>query len=260
LQAADKRYSLDGPSDEMQARRDLLRRYLIGVRDVDFSDDSTTTSISTVGVAFTQAINRDSRNRPEFPTMGSELSWVSTISGIILGGNEDFHKHVFNLKWYVPVAEKVVFHQLMKLGAIRQVESAGSRSFLPPDERFYMGGTGIPFGEMLRGYQDNTVGPYDGRPLGGTVMLKFSAELRVSLSESPTVYALAFVDMGNTWENFSYVDPFQLKRSAGFGVRLFMPMLGKLGLDLGYGFDTVDSDPEPVPHGWELHFIFGAPF
>ena len=260
LQAADKRYSLDDPNKSEQTRHDDLKRYLIGVRDVDFSDDSTTTSISTVGVSFTQVINRDSRNRPEFPTMGSELRWVSTLSGMILGGNEDFHKHVLTLKWYVPMAEKVVFHQLLKLGAIQQVKSAGSRSFLPPDERFYMGGTGIPFGEMLRGYQDNTVGPYNGRPLGGTVLLKYSAEMRVSLSASPTVYALAFVDMGNAWENFSYVDPFQLKRSAGFGVRLFMPMLGMLGLDLGYGFDIVDSDREAVPHGWELHFIFGAPF
>ena len=261
FQAADKRYSLDDPLQTREERRELLRSYLIGVRDQDIKvDPDGGDFVSTRGVSFAQAISRDSRNRPEFPTMGSEMHWVSTLSGIILGGNEDFHKHVFTLKWYVPAAEKLVFHQFLKLGVIKQVSTGKNRSILPPDERFYMGGTGIPFGEMLRGYQDNTVGPYIGRPIGGTVMLKYSAELRVSLSESPTVYALAFMDMGNTWLDFSYVDPFKLKRSLGFGVRLFMPMLGMLGLDLGYGFDQVESDRQQRPHGWELHFIFGAPF
>jgi len=62
-----------------------------------------------------------------------------------------------------------------------------------------------------------------GGPLGGTVMLKYSAELRLSLSDNPTIYILAFMDMGNTWRDFSYVDPFNLKR-------------------------------------WQVHFIFGQPF
>ncbi len=193
--------------------------------------------------------------------MGSEMNWVSTLSGSILGGNEDFHKHVFTLKWYVPTAGKLVFYQMVKMGMIRQIPDPEGRSILPPDEKFFMGGTGIPFGEMLRGYPDNTIGPYSGsRPLGGTVMLKYSVELRLSLSENPTIYTLAFMDMGNTWRNFSYVDPFKLKRSMGMGVRIFMPMLGMLGLDFGYGFDSVESDSEPGPHGWELHFIFGQPF
>jgi outer membrane protein insertion porin family len=56
------------------------------------------------------------------------------------------------------------------------------------------------------------------------------------------------------------VDPFKLKRSAGVGVRMFMPMLGMLGLDLGYGFDSVDVDQSKDPHGWEVTFIFGMPF
>ncbi|MCH7496736.1 MAG: outer membrane protein assembly factor BamA [Candidatus Marinimicrobia bacterium] len=264
FQAANKSYSLDDPSQSLEERRQLLKSYLSGVTDDEFPEGEA--YISTIGISLTQAISRDSRDRPEFPTRGSELNWVSTLSGLWLGGNEDFHKHVFTLKWYVPATQKLVFHQSLKLGAIKQVTSRGDRSILPPDERFYMGGTGIPFGEMLRGYQDNTVGPYLDRPLGGTVMLKYSAELRLSLSNSPTVYALAFVDMGNTWLDFGSVDPFLLKRSAGVGVRIFMPMLGLLGLDLGYGFDPVDSDRvrspnrDPGPHGWEFHFIFGAPF
>ncbi|UCH10379.1 MAG: BamA/TamA family outer membrane protein, partial [Fidelibacterota bacterium] len=253
FQGVDKRY-LGDPED--------LRSYLFGVREKDIRENRDGVSyVSTVGMAFTQSISRDSRNRPEFPTMGSEFSWLSTLSGAILGGNEDYHKHVVSLKWYVPVVEKLVFHQLFKLGIIKQLDEKGDRSILPPEEKFFMGGTGIPYGEMLRGYPDNTVGPYSaGRPRGGTVMLRYSAELRLSLSENPTVYALAFMDMGNAWLDFSYVDPFELKRSLGVGVRMFMPMLGMLGLDLGYGFDQVEIDTEGKPHGWELHFIFGMPF
>ncbi|UCD37091.1 MAG: outer membrane protein assembly factor BamA [Fidelibacterota bacterium] len=254
LQGSDKRYLGD---------RENLKAYLIGVGDEDIKQDKDGVSyVSTVGISFTQAITRDSRNRPEFPTMGSEMSWLSTLSGSILGGNEDFHKHLFSLKWYVPVVEKLVFHQLFKMGIIKPISDSGERSILPPEEKFFMGGTGIPYGEMLRGYPDNTVGPYSsgGRPRGGTVMFRYTAELRLSLSENPTVYALAFAEMGNTWLNFSYVDPFKLKRSAGVGVRMFMPMLGMLGLDLGYGFDPVEVNQETGPHGWELHFIFGVPF
>jgi len=253
FQGADKKYI---------GYQDDLTSYLVGVQPDDIKPYGEGKDfVSTVGISFTQAIMRDSRNRPEFPTMGSEMSWVSTLSGSILGGHEDFHKHVFTLKWYIPTVEKLVFRQMMKIGAIRQIrDTKGDRSILPPDEKFFMGGSGIPFGEMLRGYVDNTVGPLTGgRPLGGTVMLKYSAELRLSLSENPTIYVLAFMDMGNTWLDFSYVDPFNLKRSVGVGVRMFMPMLGMLGLDMGYGFDSVESE-EPGPHGWELHFIFGQPF
>jgi outer membrane protein insertion porin family len=239
-----------------------LSNYLVGVQEEDIhTDENGKSYVSTVGMALTQSIRRDSRDRPEFPKNGSEMSWVSTLSGSVLGGNEDFHKHVFSIKWFLPLAEKLVFHHNFKMGAIKQILATGDRSILPPEEKFFMGGSGIPYGEMLRGYSDNTIGPYSGgRPLGGTVMMKYSAEIRLLLSENPTIYTLAFMDMGNSWYNFSYVDPFKLKRSAGVGVRMFMPMLGMLGLDLGYGFDSVDFDQDQGPHGWEVTFIFGMPF
>lgn len=238
-----------------------LRNYL-GVLDKYIQPTGEERSyVSTVGISVTQSITRDSRNRPEFPTSGSEMSLVSTLSGMVLGGHEDFHKHVFTLRWYVPLlSSKLVFFQSSKLGLIKQIRDPNSRSILPPEEKFYLGGTGIPFGEMLRGYRDNTVGPYTSRPLGATALLKYSAELRLSLSENPTIYGLVFMDLGNSWLDFSYVDPFKLKRSAGVGVRMFMPMLGMLGLDMGYGFDSVNADREPGPRGWEMHFIFGQPF
>jgi len=254
FQGSDSRYYGD---------MDNLYGYLIGIRPEDIRRSSEgETYVSTIGIALTQSIVRDSRDRPEFPTMGSELTWTTTISGIILGGNEDFHKHVFDLTWYMPtLSPKLVFLQGVKLGITKTVKDETDRSILPPDEKFYLGGTGIPYGEMLRGYKDNSIGPFSasaGRPLGGTILFKYSAELRLSLSESPTIYTLAFLDMGNLWSGFEQADPFNLKRSVGGGVRMFMPMLGMLGLDAGYGFDEVLGDDDGP--GWEVHFIFGQQF
>ena len=97
-------------------------------------------------------------------------------------------------------------------------------------------------------------------------MLKYSLEFRLSLSENPTIYALSFFDMGNVWSGFDVLDPFDLKRSAGVGIRVFIPMLGMLGYDIGYGFDATEYDDaymnlgKSEPHGWEYHLIFGMPF
>ena len=71
--------------------------------------------------------------------------------------------------------------------------------------------------------------------------------------------------MGNVWSDINDLDPFDLKRSAGLGVRVFIPMLGMLGYDIGYGFDYTDYDEYinyggKEPHGWEHHLIFGMPF
>ena len=122
-----------------------------------------------------------------------------------------------------------------------------------------MGGSGIPYGEMLRGYPDNSVGSsnnYYNR--GGNIILKYSVEFRLLLSESPTIYGLTFFEAGKCWEDFQEIDTFDLNRSAGIGVRLFMPMLGMLGYDIGYGFDKDLSIPNSSP--WEYHLIFGMPF
>ncbi len=255
LQGGEKRYF--APFDQLQ-------RYLSGLREEDMRTDENGREFGTsLGISITQIITRDSRDRPEFPTRGSQFEWLTTLSGMFLGGNEDFHKHSFTIKWFAPVgSRKLVFYQMTKLGYIEQVQGTGGRSILPPDEKFYLGGSGITFGEMLRGYRDNTVGPYiSGQgPRGGTVLMKYSAELRLLLSPNPTVFVHAFIDMGNAWLNLEQADPFNLKRSAGVGVRLFMPMLGMLGLDLGYGFDSVISDNKQGARGWEMHFIFGQPF
>ncbi|MAJ44662.1 MAG: outer membrane protein assembly factor BamA [Candidatus Marinimicrobia bacterium] len=216
---------------------------------------------STSGLSFTQTIHRDSRNHPEFPSKGSKFIWTSTFSGSFLGGDEDYHKHRFDFNFFSPIIKKVVLHSNMVIGAIKQIPVASNeRSIINPNAKFVMGGSGMPYGEMLRGYADNTVGPYGTyRPKGGNIMLKYSIELRLSLAENPTVYALAFAEAGNVWENFETVDTNYLKRSLGVGIRTYMPMLGMLGFDAGYGFDDTIIDSDSKPQGWNYHFLFGMP-
>ena len=207
-------------------------------------------------VQFTQTISRTNIDNAEFPTDGSKLRWTSTLSGGILGGSENLHKHVFNFKWYTPASEKIVLYQNYTFGAIK---SLVEDEFISSRTRFSMGGSGVPYGEMLRGYLDNSIGSqisYYSR--GGNIMMKYSAELRFLVSSAPTIYVILFADAGNIWSDFNNIDIFNLKRSAGIGIRLNMPMLGMIGYDIGYGFDHHD-DQINKPWGWEQHLIFGVP-
>ena len=217
------------------------------------------------GINFSQTIRRDNRDRPEFTTKGSLFSLKSTLSGGILGGQEDFHKHILNLEWYTPTFWKFVLMNSMKIGFVKELPARGDDgSFIPWDERFKMGGNGIPYGNPLRGYDDNRVGPLtrSGSPLGGTAMAKFGAEFRVPFAENPVVYGILFAEMGNVWSSTDLMErldlprsgPIDMKRSVGAGIRFFMPMIGMLGFDIGYGFDRI---PEP---GWKTTLTFGQQF
>jgi len=90
--------------------------------------------------------------------------------------------------------------------------------------------------------------------------------LRFPFSENPVIYGLLFAEAGNVWDSTSMLEPFNmprtgplsLKRSAGIGVRFFMPMIGMLGFDMGYGFD--DNNGDTLPEGWNYTIIFGQSF
>lgn len=141
-----------------------------------------------------------------------------------------------------------------------------------PFERFFVGGTGIGNFTLdgrdivqLRGYDEQTLTPLDpitGQPEGALIYNKFSLELRypLTLKPSASIYGLTFLEAGNAFNNFQEFNPFQLKRSAGVGLRIFMPAFGLLGIDFGYGFDPDNSGTEVGPHGWETHFIIGQQF
>ena len=90
---------------------------------------------------------------------------------------------------------------------------------------------------------------------------KFSLELRypITLKPSASIYALTFLEAGNGYNSFREFDPFNSKRSAGLGVRIFMPAFGLLGIDFAYGFDNTNPN-STTPNGWETHFIIGQRF
>tara|TARA_Y100000389_G_scaffold109560_1_gene106641 strand:+ start:2274 stop:4652 length:2379 start_codon:yes stop_codon:yes gene_type:complete len=224
---------------------------------------------TTRGISFSQMLSRDSRNRAEFPTAGSRFSIENTYSGGFLGGNENFQKHILDLNWFTPTFSKVVLYNSLKLGVIKTIEvDEDVQSFVPFDERFIMGGNGIPYGNALRGYPDNSIGPQtaSGQAVGGNSMGKLTTELRFPLSESPVIYVMAFGEMGNVWNSSKMAEPFyvdrngplSMKKSAGVGIRFFMPGIGKLGFDMGYGFDDINGDGDP--QGWEYTITFGQTY
>ncbi len=224
---------------------------------------------TTRGVSLTQVIARDSRDRAEFTTRGSKFQVETTYSGGLLGGNENFQKHVLNLDWFSPTFSKFVLFSSLKVGVIKTLNvDSDTQSFIPFDERFIMGGNGIPYGNALRGYPDNSIGPTtaSGQAVGGNAMAKVTTELRFPLSENPVIYFMTFAEMGNVWNTSSMSEPFYLKRygplsmqkSAGVGIRFFMPGIGLLGFDMGYGFDDITG--EGNPNGWEYTITFGQTY
>lgn len=145
---------------------------------------------------------------------------------------------------------------------------------IPPFERFYLGGDGMGSYSLdgresiaLRGYPNQSVVPLDRTSLsqatnqdGAVIYNKYSLELRFPITLKPmaSIYALTFIEAGASYDNFRDFNPFQLNRSAGAGLRIFMPQFGLLGIDFGYGFDPIPGTTGP--NGWETHFIIGQQF
>ena len=132
-----------------------------------------------------------------------------------------------------------------------------------PFERYFVGGDGLQQNQFdgrqvigLRGYQNNGLSS----SRGGLLYTKFTAEFRypITLKPSASIYVTSFLEGGNSYEDFTNFNPFQIKKSAGMGLRIFMPAFGMLGIDFGYGFDPHPGSHEPS--GWQTHFIIGQQF
>ncbi|UCE94081.1 MAG: outer membrane protein assembly factor BamA [Flavobacteriaceae bacterium] len=172
----------------------------------------------------------------------------------------EFYKIVFTGKWYSPVVGKLVLMSNAELGFLGHYnDEIGA----PPFERFYVGGDGMQQGRFdgrttiaLRGYPNSSLSSQT----GGTIYNKVAFELRypITLKPSASIYALSFLEGGNSWNEFEEYRPFTLKRSAGAGLRVFMPAFGLLGIDFGYGFDTIPGSNQIS--GWQTHFIIGQQF
>ncbi|MFQ5650382.1 MAG: outer membrane protein assembly factor BamA [bacterium] len=210
--------------------------------------------LTTSGI--TQIISRSSLDRPEFPSSGSRFSISTEITGGPLGGNVSFHKHIIQNEWFSPAFLNFVLFNSFQAGYIEGFGNDAEN--IPFLELFFMGGEGLSRSIPLRGYDDPL--SRSSRGGGGKVMFKYSTELRIPISPNPTIFGLVFAEAGNTWRGLEETDIFDLRRSVGVGLRIFMPMLGIIGFDYAYGFDNIDPTTRQKFGDWKPHFVFGRSF
>ncbi len=179
----------------------------------------------------------------------------------------EYHKWKFNAASYTKLVGDLVLMTRAQFGYLGRYNKNWGYS---PFEGFLVGGDGMSgystYGSdiiPLRGYENYSLTPYsqtnynsNGYAYAGNVYDKFTVELRypVILQPSSTIFALAFLEGGNCWDSIEKFNPFQIKRSAGVGARIFLPMVGLLGIDWGYGFDDAQNG------GSQFHFIIGQQF
>jgi outer membrane protein insertion porin family len=172
----------------------------------------------------------------------------------------EFYKIKFKGEWYTKLAGKLILKPTFEFGFLGAYNN--DRGVIP-FERFFLGGDGLGTYSLdgreaiaLRGYPNQSLSSQD----GGSIYNKFSLELRhpITLAQQTKIFALAFLEGGSSYNNFDDFDPFVIKRSAGVGLRLFMPAFGLLGIDFGHGFDPLPG--ETFKSGWQTHFIIGQQF
>ena len=223
-------------------------------------------------------LGRNSVDQLIFPRRGSNfsLSLKVTPPFSLFDGTEDYstvsdqekfkfieyYKWKYKSSWYSAFTDKLVLATKIEMGLLG---AYNNNLGVAPFERFYVGGDGLSGMGMvydgrelisLRGYSNNSISPQT----GGTIYNKYTAEMRYALSLNPssTIYALGFMEAGNAWDNFDNFNPFGVKRSAGFGVRIMLPMIGMMGLDYGWGLDDIAGRPDA--NGGQFHFSIGQQF
>ena len=174
----------------------------------------------------------------------------------------EFYKLKFNGSWYSRLFGKFILKTQTDFGFLGTYNKNKGNI---PFERFYLGGDGMQQYALdgretiaLRGYENGSLSSRD----GSIIYNKFSLELRypISLKPSASVFALSFLEAGNGFDDFKDYNPFNAKRSAGIGVRVFMPAFGLLGIDFGYGFDRTNYSNSNQRSGWQTHFVIGQQF
>jgi outer membrane protein insertion porin family len=210
-----------------------------------------------------------------FPTYGSEFSFAvkATLPYSLFSDKDyanletqekykwlEYYKFTAKGKWYTAFTDKLVLMTNAEMGYLGFYNSELGQN---PFERYFVGGDGIAQFQLdgretvgLRGYENNRLSSAE----GGTIFNKFQLELRYSITDAPSasIYTLAFLEGGNSYDNFETFNPFEIKRSAGLGVRIFMPAFGLLGIDFAHGFDPLPGFTEKS--GWQTHFIIGRQF
>ncbi len=226
--------------------------------------------------SFKTAFGRNSMDNPLYTRRGSSftLSLQLTPPYSLLNGVDyskvglserykwiEYHKWMFKGDWYSPLSKNtnLVLHTKFEYGFLGHYNKYRQSPF----EGFRVGGSGMSgynlYGSdivSLRGYKDYSLSSSQ----GSNIYNKLSMELRypVILKPSSTIYVLGFLEAGNAWNDFNDYNPFKLHRSAGAGVRIFLPMFGLMGIDWGYGFDKVPGQSDAA--GSQFHFVIGQQF
>lgn len=257
---------------EIGAKRYNLNNYSSGLPEV------LPDTIITKSITFATSLSRNSIDQPLYPRRGSSFSLRLELtpphSAFMENANNtdltpeqrynwiEYHKWTFKSKIYTQIYDKLVLETRADFGFL----GFYNENFKSPFERFDVGGDGLSGGFYmygidiipLRGYTSGAITPFGDN--GANLYNKFSLELRYPLTLKPeaTIYGLVFAEGANAWMNFNNYNPFELKRSAGFGVRLFIPMMGLIGFDYGYGFDNVDGKNNIGK--WQPSFVLGQQF
>ena len=241
-------------------------------------------------ISFGLTLARSSSDNPIFPRQGSDFSfsvqftppysmfdnidYKSLATSTSSPNYEDdmkkkykwveYHKWKFKGKMYTALTDGAKCPVLMTrvefglLGSYNKYKKS-------PFETFYVGGDGMTGYSSsyatetigLRGYENGALTPYG---YEGYAYSRIGLELRypIMLETSTSIYALAFAEGGNAWTDVKKFNPFDMKRSAGAGVRIFLPMIGMMGIDWAYGFDKVFGSTQYS--GSQFHFIIGQEF
>ncbi|MBK7762780.1 MAG: outer membrane protein assembly factor [Bacteroidetes bacterium] len=228
-----------------------LNYQLYNIDDYTFFNDFTRGQANNLSLKVT--LSRYSVDQPLFPRSGSNivLSGQFTLPYSAFSNKDytnmassdkykwiEYHKYRFTVEWY----QKVKGNLILKLAAKQGYLAYYNPALQSPFERFQVGGDGLSgftiYGRDIiahRGYEIYS------NSSGATIFNKYTAEMRYpfSLNPSSTIYGLAFFEAANAWDNFKSFNPFELRRSVGLGVRIFLPMFGLLGLDYGVGLDRL---------------------
>jgi len=191
----------------------------------------------------------------EYETNNERFEWL------------EYYKINLKAKWYTALVGKFVLLTNVQFGYLGNYNDEKGEI---PFERYFVGGDGLNTNSFdgrevigLRGYENSSLSGSSvssSGTSGDNVYDKFSMEVRypITLKPAASIYALGFVEAGNSYGSFNDFNPFDIKRSAGLGIRIFMPAFGLLGIDFGHGFDNVPGQVEKS--GWQTHFIIGQQF
>ena len=233
-------------------------------------------------LSFTTTLARSSVDQLIYPRRGSNFSLSLQLTPpYSLFNNKDYtkatdsekyrlieyHKWKFNGEWYTTLAGNLVLFTRAQWGYLGHYNDDIGPS---PFEGFDLGGDGMSGYNLygyetiaLRGYENSSLTPRvrinNSNIKSGNVYQKVTLELRhpITLNPSATVFMVAFLEGGNAWYSIDEFNPFLIKRSAGFGLRAFLPMFGLLGIDWGYGFDDIGREGANKS---QFHFTIGQQF